>query len=173
MTTSFNVLVTGPFGAGKSQFIETISEIPVVSTERSISDILEGEEKSLTTVAMDYGRVGIGQNVLHLRGTPGQKRFDFMRELLAREVDGYVLMLDSTKEQHVPLALDLLEGLDHLKNKPRVVVANKQDLENATHVDLVREQLDLGDQILVLPCISTRRSSVRQVLIQLIDQIEQ
>jgi signal recognition particle receptor subunit beta len=95
-----------------------------------------------------------------------------MRELLAKEVDGYVLMLDSTKSQHVPLALDLLAGLDHLKNKPRVVVANKQDLEKATHVDLVRQQLDLGNQILVLPCISTRRSSVRQVLIQLIDQIE-
>lgn len=173
MTTSFNVLVTGPFGAGKSQFIETISEIPVVSTERSISDFLESEEKSLTTVAMDYGRVTIGKKVMHLRGTPGQKRFDFMRELLAKEVDGYVLMLDSTKSEHVPLALDLLAGLDHLKDKPRVVVANKQDLEKSTHVDVIREQLGLGDLLLVLPCISTRRSSVRQVLIQLIDQIEQ
>jgi small GTP-binding protein len=168
---TLNILVTGPFGAGKSQFIETISDIPVVSTEQKITDLLEGNEKSLTTVAMDYGRVSIGGSILHLRGTPGQERFDFMRDLLAREVDGYVLLLDSTNSTHVDKALALLEGLEHLREKPRVVVANKQDLENATHVDKVRQQLGLGDQLLVLPCISTRRSSVRQVLIQLIDQI--
>jgi small GTP-binding protein len=171
LTNAINILVTGPFSAGKSQFIETISEIPVVSTEQKITDLLEGTEKVLTTVAMDYGRVTISGNVFHLRGTPGQERFDFMRELLAREVDGYVLLLDSTNETHVGKALELLGGLDHLKEKPHVVVANKQDLENATHVDKVRELLGLGDSVLVLPCIATRRSSVRQVLIQLWDQI--
>lgn len=171
LTNAINILVTGPFSAGKSQFIETISEIPVVSTEQKITDLLEGTEKVLTTVAMDYGRVTIGRNVFHLRGTPGQERFDFMRDLLAREVDGYVLLLDSTNGSHVAEALELLDGLDHLKEKPHVVVANKQDLENATHVDIVRKQLDLGDRVMVLPCIATRRSSVRQVLIQLMDQI--
>jgi small GTP-binding protein len=171
LAPTLNILVTGPFGAGKSQFIETISDIPVVSTEQKITDLLEGNEKSLTTVAMDYGRVAIGGTTLHLRGTPGQERFDFMRDLLAREVDGYVLLLDSTNSTHVGKALALLEGLEHLQTKPRVVVANKQDLQDAVHVDIVRAQLGLGDQVLVLPCISTRRSSVRQVLIQLIDQI--
>lgn len=173
MKRTLNILVTGPFGAGKSQFIETISEIPVVSTEQKITDILEGAEKSLTTVAMDYGRVTIGGDVLHLRGTPGQERFGFMRELLAREVDGFVLLLDSAKESHVPAALTLLEGLQDLRAKPHVVVANKQDLENATHVDRIRARLNFDERTLVLPCISTRRSSVRQVLIQLIDQVEQ
>lgn len=172
MATKLNILVTGPFGAGKSQFIETISEIPVVSTEQKITDILEGEEKTVTTVAMDYGRVTIGGDVLHLRGTPGQERFDFMRDLLAREVDGFILLVDSTNPEHVPLALELIDGLDHLKAKPRVVVANKQDLENATHVDAVRAALNVDHDILVLPCVSTRRSNVRQVLIQLLDQIE-
>ncbi|MDX1600926.1 MAG: GTPase [Anaerolineales bacterium] len=173
MTQKLNILVTGPFGAGKSQFIETISEIPVVSTEQKITDILEGAEKSLTTVAMDYGRVTIGGDVLHLRGTPGQERFGFMRELLAREVDGFVLLLDSAKPEHVPLALSLLDGLEDLRDKPHVVVANKQDLESAVHVDQIREQLAFDDQTLVLPCIATRRSSVRQVLIQLMYQVEQ
>jgi len=171
LAKTLSILVTGPFSAGKSQFIETISDIPVVATEQKISDLLEASEKNLTTVAMDYGRVAIGSDVLHLRGTPGQERFDFMRELLAREVDGYVLLLDSTNAGHVPKGLALLAGLDHLKAKPHVVVANKQDLENATHVDIIRQQLALGDRVMVLPCISTRRSSVRQVLIQLVDQI--
>jgi hypothetical protein len=168
---TLNILVTGPFSAGKSQFIETISDIPVVATEQKISDLFEASEKNLTTVAMDYGRVAIGSDVLHLRGTPGQERFDFMRELLAREVDGYVLLLDSTNGSHVAKALVLLAGLDHLKTKPHVVVANKQDMEKATHVDMIRQELALGDRVMVLPCIATRRSSVRQVLIQLLDQI--
>ena len=94
MTRKLNILVTGPYGAGKTEFIRTISEIPVVSTERTITDWLESHEKSLTTVAMDYGRLTIGKDVLHLRGTPGQERFHFMRELLAREVNGFVLLVD-------------------------------------------------------------------------------
>lgn len=167
-----NILITGPYSAGKSQFIETISEIPVVSTERKVTNLFEFEDKSFTTVAMDYGRVTLGEDVLHLRGTPGQERFDFMRELLAREVDGFVLLIDSTNSRHLPEALEILAGLHHLENAPRVVAANKQDLPNAAHVAVLQEELDLPDGTLVLPCISTRRSSVRQVLIQLVDQIQ-
>lgn len=166
-----NILITGPYSAGKSQFIETISEIPIVSTERRVTNLFEFEDKSFTTVAMDYGRVTLGDDVLHLRGTPGQERFDFMRELLAREVDGFVLLIDSTNQRHVPKALEILRGLNNLDDRPRVVAANKQDLPNATHVSALEEELGLPEGTLILPCISTRRSSVRQVLIQLLDRI--
>lgn len=144
----------------------------MISTERKVTNLFEFEDKSFTTVAMDYGRVTLGDDVLHLRGTPGQERFDFMRELLAREVDGFVLLIDSTNERHVPEALEIMEGLHDLQNRPRVIAANKQDLPNATHVSVLRDELSLPDATLVLPCISTRRSSVRQVLIQLLDRIE-
>lgn len=95
-----------------------------------------------------------------------------MRELLAREVDGYVLLIDSTNQRHIPEALEIMKGLQNLRDRPRVIAANKQDLPNASHVTALREELGLPGRTLILPCISTRRSSVRQVLIQLIDRIE-
>jgi len=172
LTRRLTILVTGPYGAGKTEFIKTISEIPVVSTERTITDWFESHEKSLTTVAMDYGRLTIGQDVLHLRGTPGQERFHFMRELLAREVHGFVLLVDSTNAAHMPQAIQLMEALENLRGLPHVVAANKQDLQNAIGLAEVRQGLQLEESDLVLPCISTRKSSVRQVLIQLLDRID-
>ena len=75
------MVVTGPFNAGKTEFIQTVSEIDVVSTERRISSEAEKVKES-TTVAMDFGRITVDDElVLYLFGTPGQKRFDFMWEI--------------------------------------------------------------------------------------------
>ena len=77
------MVVTGPFNAGKTEFIRSISEIDVVSTERKISSEYE-RVKEATTVAMDFGRITVDDDlVLYLFGTPGQKRFDFMWEILS------------------------------------------------------------------------------------------
>jgi len=77
------MVVTGPFSAGKTEFIKTISEIDVVSTERKITDETK-RVKEATTVAMDFGRITVDEDlVLYLFGTPGQKRFDFMWEILS------------------------------------------------------------------------------------------
>jgi len=72
------MVVTGPFNAGKTEFIRSVSEIDVVSTERRITTEAE-RVKNSTTVAMDFGRITVDDDlVLYLFGTPGQKRFDFM-----------------------------------------------------------------------------------------------
>ena len=77
------IVVTGPFSAGKTEFIQTVSEIDVVSTERKITSEAEKIKES-TTVAMDFGRITVDESlVLYLFGTPGQKRFDFMWEILS------------------------------------------------------------------------------------------
>jgi signal recognition particle receptor subunit beta len=69
------MVVTGPFSAGKTEFIKTISEIDVVSTERKITDESSQRVKEETTVAMDFGRITVDEDlVLYLFGTPGQKR---------------------------------------------------------------------------------------------------
>ncbi len=82
------VVVTGPFGAGKTQFINTISEIDVVTTERRISVPEQRKIKEETTVAMDYGYITIKKDVvLELFGTPGQRPFRFhVRHPLQRDV---------------------------------------------------------------------------------------
>jgi len=72
------MVISGAVNAGKTQFIRAISEIEVVSTERKATDDTKDIKKE-TTVAMDFGRISVGDDlVLHLFGTPGQKRFDFM-----------------------------------------------------------------------------------------------
>ena len=79
---SVKMVVTGPFAAGKTEFINSVSEIDVVSTERKITRASEAATKGATTVAMDFGRITVDENlILFLFGTPGQRRFDFMWEM--------------------------------------------------------------------------------------------
>ena len=86
------MVVTGPFNAGKTQFIQSVSEIDVVSTERKISSTTEKSVKGTTTVAMDFGRITVDEDlVLYLFGTPGQKRFDFMWEILSEGMLGFIV----------------------------------------------------------------------------------
>jgi signal recognition particle receptor subunit beta len=84
------MVITGPFSAGKTQFIQSVSEIDVVATERKISSDAE-RVKEDTTVAMDFGRITVDDDlVLYLFGTPGQRRFDFMWEILSEGMLGFV-----------------------------------------------------------------------------------
>src|SRR5574342_94928 len=90
------MVVTGPFNSGKTQFIKSVSEIDVVSTERKITVDAE-RVKNATTVAMDFGRITVDDNlVLYLFGTPGQRRFDFMWEILSEGMLGFIVLIDST-----------------------------------------------------------------------------
>jgi len=85
------IVVTGPFNAGKTAFIRSVSEIDVVSTEKKITAEAE-KVKSSTTVAMDFGRISVDEDlILYLFGTPGQKRFDFMWEILSEGMLGFVV----------------------------------------------------------------------------------
>ena len=94
------MVVTGPFSAGKTEFIQSVSEIDVVSTERKISSAAERSVKEATTVAMDFGRITVDEDlVLYLFGTPGQKRFDFMWEILSEGMLGFIVMVDSTRPE--------------------------------------------------------------------------
>ena len=104
------MVVTGPFSSGKTEFIKSISEIEVVSTERGISSDAEIDEKDATTVAMDFGRITVDDDlVLYLFGTPGQRRFDFMWEILAEGMLGFIVMVDSAKPETFREAKSILE----------------------------------------------------------------
>ena len=103
------IVVTGPFNSGKTEFIRSVSEIDVVSTERKISSEVERVKES-TTVAMDFGRITVDDDlVLYLFGTPGQKRFDFMWEILSEGMLGFIVMVDSTRPETFREARRILE----------------------------------------------------------------
>jgi small GTP-binding protein len=163
------MVITGPFSSGKTEFIRAISEIDVVTTDREITSAAEREEKDLTTVAMDFGRITVDDDlVLYLFGTPGQRRFDFMWEILAEGMLGFIVMVDSAKPETFREAKSILETFRAYAPTPYVVAANKQDHPDAWQPEDMRIALRIEDDVKLLPCIARDRDSVRDVLLELL-----
>jgi len=165
------MVVTGPFNSGKTQFIQSVSEIDVVSTERRISSEAE-RIKENTTVAMHFGRITVDADlVLYLFGTPGQKRFDFMWEILSEGMLGFVVMVDSTRPETFREAKSILETFRAYAPTPYVVAANKQDNDEAWPIDDLRIALRLAPEVKLIPCVATDREKVKTVLLELLYSI--
>nr|WP_305908301.1 ATP/GTP-binding protein [Methylomarinum sp. Ch1-1]MDP4521123.1 ATP/GTP-binding protein [Methylomarinum sp. Ch1-1] len=95
--SQYKIIFTGPVGAGKTTAINSISDVPPVKTDAVASDMTKSR-KSATTVAMDYGVMNLdGGEKIHLYGTPGQERFDFMWDILTTGGIGLVLLLDNSR----------------------------------------------------------------------------
>lgn len=165
------MVITGPFNAGKTEFISSVSEIEVVSTERRISDET-ASVKLETTVAMDFGRITIDEDlVLYLFGTPGQKRFDFMWEILSEGMLGFVVLVDSVRPETFREARRILDIFRGYATTPYVVAANKQDMEDAWSPDDLRIALRVRSDVKMLPCVATEKESVKRVLLELLYNI--
>ena len=165
------MVVTGPFNAGKTEFIKTVSEIDVVSTERKISSEAE-RVKETTTVAMDFGRITVDDDlVLYLFGTPGQKRFDFMWEILSEGMLGFIVVVDSARPETFREARGILHTFRAYAPTPYVVAANKQDMEDAWSVDDLRIALKLDPKVKLLPAVASDKESVKKVLLELLYSI--
>ncbi len=96
--SQYKIIFSGPVGAGKTTAIASISDVDPVSTDESTSD-LSKSRKSATTVALDYGVMNLANGEkLHLYGTPGQERFDFMWDILTSGGIGLILLLDNTRD---------------------------------------------------------------------------
>lgn len=125
------MVITGPFAAGKTQFIRAVSEIDVVSTERRITDETARVKRD-TTVALDFGRISVDKDlVLYLFGTPGQRRFEFMWEILAEGMLGFVVLADSTRPETFKETKEIIDVFSTYSESPFVVAATKQDMPDA------------------------------------------
>ncbi|MGC9357355.1 MAG: GTP-binding protein [Anaerolineae bacterium] len=168
---TLKIVVTGPFASGKTEFIQSISEIDVVSTERKISKEAE-RIKNATTVAMDFGRITIDEElILYLFGTPGQRRFNFMWEILSEGMLGFVVMVDSNRPETFREAQRILATFRSYSPVPYIVAANKQDMDDAWPPDDLKIVLRVESGIKVVPCVATDRESVKQVLLELLYSI--
>jgi hypothetical protein len=162
------MVITGPFSSGKTEFIRSISEIDVVSTERKITSQAEKIKES-TTVAMDFGRITVDDDlVLYLFGTPGQKRFDFMWEILSEGMLGFVVLVDSTRPETFREARSILETFRAYAPTPYIVAANKQDKADAWSVDDIKIALRLDSKVKILPCVAMNKENVKSVLLELL-----
>lgn len=162
------MVVTGPFSSGKTTFIGSISEIAVVRTERKITDDTRNV-KQQTTVAMDFGRITVDKDiVLYLFGTPGQKRFDFMWEILSEGMLGFVVIVDSSRPETFHEARRILDTFRTYSATPFVIAANKQDDEDAWPPEDLKIALGLDADVRVLPCIAPEKASVKKILLELL-----
>ncbi|RCW39698.1 signal recognition particle receptor subunit beta [Halopolyspora algeriensis] len=174
--TQFKILIAGGFGAGKTTFVGSTSEIEPLTTEEALTsasvgtDSLEGvENKATTTVAMDFGRITFSLHnlVLYLFGTPGQNRFWFMWDELSRGALGAVVIADTRRLQDCFAAIEFFEQ----RGIPFLVAVNEFDGSFRYEPDEVRNALDLKANVPVLLCDARDTRSATGVLISLIEHV--
>lgn len=144
--SSYKIIFTGPVGAGKTTAIGVLSDIATVRTESAASDMTR-ERKPETTVAMDYGRVNLPDGTaIHLYGTPGQERFDFMWDILTEGGIGLVLLLDNVRPDPINDLSFFIKAFRGFIEKTGVVVGiTRTDMRNVPGLeDYQRELATLG-----------------------------
>ncbi len=168
---SVKVVVTGPFNAGKTTFIKSVSEITVLSTERQVSDV-SSEGSGETTVAMDFGRITVADDVvLYLFGTPGQERFSFMWETLSEGMLGFVVLVDATNGESLRDAQEMLKFFTEMSDVPFVVAANRVDGNDTAALSQISNQLGLDANVPLLAVDARDKDSVKSVLLGLLYRI--
>lgn len=165
------IVVTGPFAAGKTSLIQAISEVAVLGTEREISDETRAC-KETTTVAMDFGRVSLSDGLsLLLFGTPGQRRFEVMWEVLSDGMIGFILLVNGADERSVTEAEQQLETFRAYADVPFVVGVTHLDsggVEEAAALESVRERLGLEPEAEVVACDPRSREDVKGVMLRIL-----
>lgn len=167
---AFKIVITGPVGAGKTTFINTVSEITTVSTEASMSDGGMGD-KTTTTVGIDFGRVSLGGDLaLYLFGTPGQERFDFMWDIVAQGMLGAIMLVDAARPETLEQARSMLGYFRELGPVPLIVGANKVS-DFSSERDVIVESLELRDDEYVVPTDARDREAVKRTVIELLELV--
>lgn len=170
-SASTKIVVAGGFGVGKTTFVGAVSEIDPLRTEALVTQESEGQDdiskvqqKHTTTVAMDFGRITLAENlVLYLFGTPGQRRFWFMWDDLVKGAIGAVVLVDTRRLDDSFAAVDYFEA----KGLPFIVALNEFDDAQQFGPEEIREALAIPSHIPVITVDARNRESAKQALVRI------
>lgn len=168
------IVVTGPVGAGKSTFIRSVSEIQVVDTDRRATDETK-DLKDKTTVSMDFGRLNFGPEMaVHLYGTPGQSRFDFMWDILIRQAHAYIVLVPANRPREFRNTRRIMNFMNQRVSIPAIVGITHSDCEGAWGKDNIALALGLGTEQQALPVVELNANepgSVARALLVLVERL--
>ncbi|MET7361650.1 ATP/GTP-binding protein [Streptomyces sp. NPDC005562] len=173
--TALKILIAGGFGVGKTTFTGAVSEIAPLSTEELLTTVSEAtddlsgvENKTTTTVAMDFGRITLDpEHVLYLFGTPGQERFWFMWDELSEGALGAVVLADTRRLEDCFAAVDFFEQ----RGMGFIVAINEFDGAYRYEPEEVRSAIDLDPRVPVVRCDARISSSGIQTLLILVKHL--
>ncbi|MBD1906161.1 GTPase [Funiculus sociatus GB2-A5] len=167
------LIVTGTVGAGKSTLVRSVSEIEVVDTDRQTTD-KTSSVKEKTTIALDFGRLNFGPDMaVHLYGTPGHARFDFMWDLLIQRAHAYILLVAADRPGDFRQARQLLAFMEQRVQIPVVIGLTHTDCPGAWSKKDVAIALGYANKIKRPPIVivnPAEKASVVQALITLVNQ---
>ena len=169
LTKPLKIVVTGPFSAGKTTLIQTISEVAIVGTERDVSDETSSI-KTNTTVAMDFGRITFSDGCsLFLFGTPGQRWFEMMWEILSEGMIGFIVLVNAADERSADEAAHILGTFREYADVPYIVGVTHLDEADASEDEVmatVRAALELPDEVKTMACDVRQREDVKGLILE-------